>query len=251
MLAAASLYGVVPQIDVTAIMARSVEANSMDWQAAPSYSYFETDRTAGATQTYRVSMILGSPYYERVKSNGQPLPLDEQADEQRKLNQAIDQRRAESPAQRAKRVATYEMGRRRDHMLIGQLVQAFHFTLVGQQMLGERRVWVLRATPERGYKPPNRDTKVLTGMQGKLWIDAQTYQWVKVEAEVIHPVWIAGFLAKVERGTQFDLEYAPVADSIWEPTHFLMRSRAQVLFLFTHQSQANESYFGYRKAGED
>jgi hypothetical protein len=41
---------------------------------------------------------------------------------------------------------------------------------------------------------------VLTGMEGKLWIDEKTFQWVKVEATVIRPVSIEGFLAEVEPG---------------------------------------------------
>jgi hypothetical protein len=48
-------------------------------------------------------------------------------------------------------------------------------------------------------------------MQGKLWIDKDSFQWVKVEAQVMHPVSIEGFLAKVEPGTHFELEKEPVA----------------------------------------
>jgi hypothetical protein len=32
--------------------------------------------------------------------------------------------------------------------------------------------------------PKSRETKVLTGMQGTMWIDTKTYQWVKVTASV-------------------------------------------------------------------
>jgi hypothetical protein len=59
--------------------------------------------------------------------------------------------------------------------------------LLGEQKLGPYDVYVLRATPRPGYHPPNRDTQVLTGMQGMLWIDRNTCQWVKVEAWVVHP----------------------------------------------------------------
>jgi hypothetical protein len=85
-------------------------------------------------------------------------------------------------------------------------------------------------------------------MEGKLWIDKKTYQWVKVEATVIHPVSIAGFLAQVEPGTRFELEKMPVTDSLWLPKHFAMKSQARVLFFFTRKSQADETYYGYQKA---
>jgi hypothetical protein len=91
--------------------------------------------------------------------------------------------------------------------------------------------------------------QVLTGMEGKLWIDTKTFQWVKVQAKVIRPVSISGFLATVLPGTRFELEKAPVGDGIWEPAHFSMKSQAKVFFLFNHRSQENDEYFGYRKSG--
>jgi len=36
-------------------------------------------------------------------------------------------------------------------------------------------------------------------MEGKLWIDEKTFQWVKVEATVIRPVSIEGFWLKSNR----------------------------------------------------
>ncbi len=84
--------------------------------------------------------------------------------------------------------------------------------------------------------------------RGRLWIDAKTYQWVKVEAHVVHPVSIAGFLARVEPATFFELEEAPVGDGIWLPSHLAMRSRARILYAFRHNTQADETYFNYRLA---
>jgi len=67
-------------------------------------------------------------------------------------------------------------------------------------------------------------------MQGTFWIDRDSFQWVKVEADVVHPVVIGGFLARVEPGTHFELEKAPVADGVCLPTHFAIKSRAKLLF---------------------
>jgi hypothetical protein len=86
-------------------------------------------------------------------------------------------------------------------------------------------------------------------MEGKLWIDEKTFQWVKVEARVIRPVSIGAFLAQVEPGTHFELQKMPVAENIWLPKHFAMKSQAKVLFFFTRKSQADETYYGYHKAG--
>jgi hypothetical protein len=236
-------------IDVRTIVQRSVAANQADWRAAPDYDYFERDRdSSGGTKTYRVHMILGSPYQQLVRVNGEPLPADQQGEEQRKLEETIAQRRSESPEERAQRVAEYEKERKRDQLMLDQLSVAFNFTFAGERNLGSRRVYVLRAIPRPGYNPPNRDTQVLTGMKGTLWIDTSTFQWVKVQAQVIQPVSIVGFLAEVEPGTHFELDYAPVEDGIWLPTRYVMKSKARVLFFFTTTRQADETYFGYQKA---
>ena len=108
-------------------------------------------------------------------------------------------------------------------------------------------VYVLKATPRKGYKPPDRDSEVLTGMEGTLWIDQRTFQWVKVEAHVFHPVKIEGFLATVEPGTRFELEKRPVSGDIWMASHFSMRSNAKVLLLFPHKGEEDDLYFHYHK----
>ena len=102
--------------------------------------------------------------------------------------------------------------------------------------------------PRKGYKPPDRDSEVLIGMQGTLWIDQKTFQWVKVEAHVIHPVRIEGFLAQVEPGTMFEVEKRPVADDIWMASHFSMKSQAKVMLLFPHRGAEDDLFFHYRRS---
>ncbi len=249
-LLAAPVWADAGRMDVETIIQRSQETYEVNWQAAPGYDYLERDRvSSGKTNTYHVQMISGSPYRMLVAVNGEPLAPDQQADEQRKLDETIARRRTESPQERAERIAKYERDQRRDHHLLQQFVNAFDFQLLGEQQLGPRRVYVIRALPRPGYRPPNRDAEALTGMKGKIWIDAKTFQWVKAEGVVVRPVWVEGFLARVQPGTRFELEFAPVSEGIWQLTHFEMRSSAKVLFLFSVRTQDDESYFGYEKAG--
>ena len=236
------------QQDADAIIQRSVAANEADWKAAHEYDYVERDRQkGGGAKTSEELMILGSPYERLVAVNGKPLPPEQQAQGQKELETTLEERQKESRQQRRERIAKYEKERESDHLLMEQLTKALDFKLVGEQKLGPYEVYVLKATPRPGYEPPNIESKVLTGMEGKLWIDEKTFQWVKVEATVIRPVSIEGFLAEVEPGTHFELEKAPVTDSIWLPKHFAMKSQAKVLFLFTRKSQADEVYYGYHK----
>lgn len=238
------------KVDVETIIQKSVAANEADFNAAPQYSYRERDRTEQGSKTYSVLMIDGSPYQRLIAVNGKPLSKDDSAKEEQKLQQAKTERRNESKEKRQDRIAKFEKDRHRDHAMMQQLTKAFQFQLMGQRKLRSFNVYVLRATPRPGYNPPNMETQVLPGMQGELWIDSATYQWVKVTARVIHPVSIEGFLAQVEPGTQFELEKTPVGGDIWLAKHFAMKSQAKVLFMFNRASQEDDTFWDYRKAGK-
>lgn len=235
------------QVDVAEIVRRSVEANGRNYAALPRFNYTKVERVPdGSTRTYDELMLYGSRYSRLVAMNGEPLSADRQQEEQRKLEEVTRRRSAESAAERAKRVRVYEQERARDQLLLNEMARAFDFMLAGEERLGSRDAYVLKASPRRGYKPPDMRAKVLTGMAGTLWIEKSSLQWMRVEAEVIRPVSIQGFLAKVQPGTKFRLDQEPVAEGLWLPTHYSMKARAKVLFFFSKNSDEEESYSGYR-----
>jgi hypothetical protein len=235
------------QLKVEKIVASSVQANQKDFQAAPFYNWKERERTPKGSKTSQVMMIDGTPYYRVIALNGKPLPPEAEAEERKKQAQAVTERSAETAEQKRKRLEKYEKERQHEAEMMAQLTKAFTFTLIGRQKLRGFDVWALSATPCKDYHPPNMEAQVLTGMRGQLWIDQRTFQWVKVVAEVIHPVSIGGFLARVDPGTRFELEKAPVGNGIWLPSHFAMKSDAKVLHMFSHASQEDETYFDYQR----
>jgi hypothetical protein len=247
MLAAGAAFA---QPDVQTIIQRSLEATKADWNAAPQYSYQETDRKHGKSKTYNIQMIGGSPSRILIAVDGQPLTPDEQKKEQEKQEQTIAKRKAETPEESARRVEDYDKDRKRDHAMMLELTKAFDFKLLGETQLAGREVYSIRATPRPGYQPTNDEGKVLTGMEGRLWIDKATFQWVQVTARVIHPVSIEGFLARVEPGTRFELQKMKVANGVWLPKHFAMHSRAKVLGVWKHITQEDETFSDYRKSGQ-
>jgi hypothetical protein len=245
-----SPYFASAQEDAASIIRRSAEANNRDWAAVPQFDNSERDRTKEGDKTYDVTMLYGSPYERVLAVNGKNLNASQQEQEQKKYEKAVAERQHESADKRSQRIAKYEAERKRDHTLIEQMTTAFEFRLAGKRLLDGHKVYVIKATPRPGYKPADRDSHVLTGMEGTLWIDQETYQWVKVEAHVIRPVRIVGFLAEVEPGTMFEVEKRPVTNDIWLASHFSMKSNAKVMLLFPRRQQEDDTYFNYRKAGE-
>ena len=239
---------VIAQQDAASIIRRSAEVSERDWAAVPEFENCERDRTKGGDKTYDVTMLYGSPYERLIAVNGHKLDAEKEKEEQEKYEKVVAERQHESEEKRSERIAKYEADRKRDHTMLRQLTEGFDFHLVGRQKLDGFSVYVLKATPRASYKPPDRDSQVLTGMEGTMWIDVKTFQWVKVEAHVIHPVRIEGFLAEVEPGTRFEVEKRPVSDDVWMATRYSMRSNARVMLLFPRRGQEDDSYFSYHKA---
>jgi hypothetical protein len=244
-LLAAAAYAQEPNL--AEIIQKSVAVNTADFKASTEFNWTEIDQTPKGPKKFRVMMIEGTPYYRLIGVNGEPLSSAQNAQEQRKEQQVIAHRRAETRAERQERIEKFEKERTRDNALMEQMTKAFNFTMVGQRQVNGYSVFVLKATRNPGYRPPSMETQVLTGMRGELWIEQNGFHWVKVTAEVIHPVSIEGFLARVNPGTRFELEQGPVGDGkIWQPVHFSMRSNAKVLFLFERESQEDDSYSDYQ-----
>jgi hypothetical protein len=237
--------------DVNTIIQDSSRAADADQKASSSYDFFETDlQSDGSHKTYIVGMLSGSPYQELVAVNGKPLAPDKQKEEQRKLQRETSRRQNESQQARDDRIAKYQKELDRNNRFLNELVHAFNFALLSEGQLDGHQVYVIQATPRPGYRPPDKQLAVLTGMQGKLWIDKKSHQWVKVEAEVMRPVSIDGFLAKVEKGTRFELEKTPVQGNVWLPKHFEMTSKAKILSLISYKGTQDESYSHYHKRGQ-
>jgi hypothetical protein len=226
---------------VTDIVARSVANNDANWKAAPQFDYKERDViTKGGrntTRTFQVVMLDGSPY---------DMKLDAPASGE-KLQREEARRKRESPDARNVRIASYRRERRQDHELMAEMVHAFHFRLIGHTTIDGRDCFQVEATPRPDYVPYSRETKVLSGMRGTLWVDAATYQWVKVTASVFRPVAFGLFIAHVEPGTEFTLQEAPVEGGLWMPRHFRMQVKASVLF-WSRNSVDDETYWDYHRA---
>jgi hypothetical protein len=250
-LAACCTAATVRQPDVNEIVRRSVQAIEADWAQAPHYSFVERDVISKRTstpvvKTYEVLTIDGSPYHRQIAVNDQPLSEGARAEEERKLRAEIARREHESDRERAKRIAKYERERDQDHAMLYAMAEAFDYRLVGEEKVNGHDCWVLEASPKRGYQPRNRETRVLTGMAGKLWVDKNEYQWVKVSAEVTKPVSFYGFFAKVGPGTRFELEQEPVADNLWLPKHFSVHVNATAFGFINENSTDDETYGSYK-----
>jgi hypothetical protein len=248
------------QMNVADLVKRSSDNTERNWKEAPKYVFTERDLeekldSSGdvktrKVRTWEVMVLDGSNYNKLIAINDKPLSPEEQRAENEKLAHERYRRQHESETERQKRIAKYQHERQQDRVMMGEMARAFDYKLVGQETVQGHACWVLDATPKPGYVPVNRDARVLTGMKGKLWIDKQDVQWVKVSAEVVKPVSFYA-VATVGPGTRFELEQKPVAAGIWLPAHFAVKVNSTVLAFFSHNSLDDETYSNYRRAGTE
>jgi len=246
-----SFPAVVTQPDPLEIVRKSVEAIETNWKQAPNYSFvdreLESKKEGEPTiKSYEVLMIDGSPYHRLIATGDMRLSPGEQAEEDRKMRNEIDKRQHESDREEKKRLAKYLRDRKREHDMIREMVNAFEFRLAGEETVDGHDCWVLDTSPKPGYAPMDRESRVLTGMSGRLWIDKNQNQWVKARAEVVKPVGFYGFLAKVGPGTRFLLEQQPIANNLWMPKHFSMQVNASAFGFLNEDSTDDETYQDYK-----
>jgi hypothetical protein len=245
--------------NVQYLLRTSVANTERNWKQSPDFAFTEHDINekldskgdvkSKTDKTYEVTMLDGSPYQRLIAVNGEPLASDEAKAEYQKFVAERQRRGSESRYEQNKRIAKYEKERRQDQAMLREMAEAFNYTLDGEQTIDGRLCYVLTAAPKPGYVPKTRDTKVLTGMRGKLWIDKAELQWVKVEAEVMRPVSFYA-VATVYPGTRFELEQEPVGGGVWMARHFSVRVNSAVLW-FSRNSFDESSYSSYRRvAGE-
>lgn len=102
--------------------------------------------------------------------------------------------------------------RRRDNV-IKDIPQAFIYTYEGRNSQGQI---MLKFRPAPNFQPSSRQSLILEGMAGELWVDPKTQRMVKIDGRLIQAVKIGwGFLAKLNAGGTFLMEQDQTPDGTW------------------------------------
>lgn len=125
--------------------------------------------------------------------------------------------------------------------LIRTLPQAMIFTPVeGQpQLSGHRPQIVLDFTPDPKFHPASTTQSLLTGLAGRVWIDAETHHLTRIELRIIQNLNLMfGILARVYQGGTLSYEQKPVSPQHDAYTEIQMDVKLRELML--HVAPYNE-----------
>jgi len=239
-------------LDARQIVGKSLVATQHSWQARDEYVYVERDEdrrmdSTGKVQSEnvdvtRMTLVDGVRFEQLMEHNGQ-LPS---AEEQRKRNQELDKLKRETPGERAARIQKNQENRD----VLRDLLQAFDFRLVGDEIIAGRPAYVFAATPHPGYHAHGPYSKLFSRVEGKLWVDKQDFGWVKAEGQVTQSFSMGLFVARVQRGSRIILEQTCLGDALWVPKRIEMRANARILLLKSLDLYRVLTYSDYRPAAD-
>ena len=238
--------------DSRQIVGPSVLATERSWEARDHYTYMERDEDRRlnslgqvkleSVDVTRMIVVNGARFEQLLEHNGQ-LPSTK---EQKRSDDDLDKLKHETPEEQRARLRKDQENR----AFLRDVVEAFDFRLVGEEIVGGRPAYVLHATPHPGYHARGKYAKMFSRVEGKLWVDKQDFGWIKVDGQVTQTFSIGLILARVERGSRITLEQTCVGDAVWVPKRIEIRATARILFLKSLDIQRVLTYTDYRPSSD-
>jgi len=177
---------------------------------------------------FQTVLVEGAPYDRLVLKDGKPLDEKERT------------REAKREAAFRKRLHEKKEGEEGGVSIDQQLVRRFLFHVMGQEEVQGHPAWLLTVLPKPDQpEARNRDEKVLSRMQGRIWIDAQNYFLVKGELDLAQPVSVGGPLGSVKT-VHLDFAKEMVAPGLWLWQRWNLQYGARVLFGSIHMRRHGE-----------
>jgi hypothetical protein len=220
-------------LDARQIMGLSLVATERSWQARDHYTYMERDEnrrldSLGQVKSEnidltRMILVNGARFEQLMERNGQP----PSAEEQRKRDEDLDTLKRETPEERIARLSKDQENR----SFLRDVLDAFDFHLIGEEIVGDRSAYVLQATPHIGYQAHGKYGKMFSKVGGKLWVDKHDFGWIRVDGQVLQSFTMGLFVARVQRGSHIVLDQTCVGDAVWVPKRIEVRASAKILFL--------------------
>jgi hypothetical protein len=167
-----------------------------------------------------------------IMKDGRPLTPEEDQWEHERLQAMLD-----SPSAFAKHMKNDSSGKKMGADMIKLMADAMVYTYTpGQPQRPDRTVHgddlpeiVLDYKPNPSWTPPNMTADALTGLEGRVWIDAKTHYLTRMEGTVFRPVNFGLFLAHIYPGGKLTFDQVRVGEQRWIFSRFTEHVDVRVL----------------------
>ena len=165
--------------------------------------------------------------------DGKPLTEEQDKAERQRLNDMIA-----SPAAYFRHVKNSESERKMADTLVPLMPDAVIYTYTpGQPQSGKNGgalEIVLDYKPNPKFDPPNTEAEALTGLEGRVWIDAKTHYVVRMEGTIARAREFGwGMLAHIYPGGKLVMDQTNAGGNRWIFTDFSMQLSVRALMVKT------------------
>jgi hypothetical protein len=244
-------------VNVDEIMRQALERDFVNWDAIKDYTFLERTQQnkldgsghvqSSKIETNEIMVLYGEPFERLVARDDKPLSAKEQKKQDDKFEEATRKRANETPEERQKRIAKYDKEREEHRAFVREILNAYSFKLSGEEVVHGRKTWVIDGDPRSDFKPQHRDAKILPQIKPRFWIDQQDYTWTKLRGEVTDTISFGLVIARLHKGTTFELQQMRVNEEIWLPQNVDVHLDARVALLKNFNEELHVTYSDYKK----
>jgi hypothetical protein len=184
-----------------------------------------------------------------ILRDGKPLTDEQDKSERQRLNDMIA-----SPSTFFRHIRNTESDRKMADKLVPLMADAMIYTYTpGQPQTGKNggaREVVIDYKPNPKFNPPNTEAEALTGLEGRIWIDAKSHYLVRMEGTISRSVnfgW--GMLAHIYPGGKLALSQASIGENRWIFTYFSMKLSVRALMLKTVNVRTESTASDFQQLG--
>lgn len=182
-------------------------------------------------------VIDGVPVYRVLERDGKKLEGEEAREEEKRIRKMVDQ----TKTGRSKK-------KNSENEWVGEAHEAMNFKLLGEEVIKGRPVWVLACSPNSVYQAKSQRARVFEKMNGKLWIDQQDRELVRVEAETFEDIDIGfGILGRLVKGTRLQLARTRLPEGEWVLASQSIRFGARVMLVKWIRNEIDNKQWNYRR----
>jgi hypothetical protein len=244
-------------LDVSEVLARAIDRVQLNdeerRESRYSYELVSVSETLGANgeveetleRSYRGYPVQGVIYERLMRIDGHDLDED-QREQERKREETFLRKVADGSAHRSTGKA--RRANSEEPVTFDQaLVSRYDVDLVGARSLEGRPCYVLSFAPKAGPLPARRRIDdILNKASGFLWVDAQSFEVVRLDFDLRKKVsFFWGLIGSVSAMTG-EFERRPVDSDVWLPHKFEVYLKGRKLLQSIHRRETL-SWSGYAK----
>ena len=187
-----------------------------------------------------------------VSRGGRALTADEDAGEHGRLQAMID-----SPAAFKKHIDKDQTGKKLAVDLIRLLPEAMNFSYVAGQPQRDQKPaaavpeLVMDFEPNPRWSPPTMTSQALTGIRGRVWIEAKGHHLTRLEVTIFQGINFGfGMLVHIYPGGKLFLEQQPVGGDRWIVDHFIQQVTMRAMMVRTLKENTDLEAYSFTPVRE-